>query len=274
MSNILAEFPELLGVVPLGVLLAAGGGRSQCPSWLSRPARACLMVAPSRYLNWVELQLTYAGMRTNSSFDNFAVAQVYLPLAAIPAMLFLPLHFATLLFVALLLAPDAVLAAWVARRQSEIRSTIPQVLDLMLMCVDAGLSLDAALQKIGADPSAVASAFHSELRIAEREILLGMDRVQVYEGLYLRTGVDELKTLGSALTQASKLGLSIGRILRSQAEFLRTKLSHKAEEKAMKTPIYMAFPLWLFIMPSLLLLVLGPSLIRFYHQVHAAAGGM
>ena len=98
-----------------------------------------------------------------------------------------------------------------------------------------------------------------------------MDRERAYQDLYNRTGVDELKTFGSALVQASKLGLSVAQILRAQSEFVRKKQSQKIEEKAMKMPIYMAFPLWFCIMPSLMLLVLGPSLIKFYHQMHLAA---
>jgi tight adherence protein C len=85
--------------------------------------------------------------------------------------------------------------------------------------------------------------------------------------------VDELKSLGSALHQASILGLSVAKILRAQSDFLRKRQSQKAEEKAMKMPIYMAIPLWFFVMPALMLLVLGPSLIRFYHSMAVAAGG-
>ena len=104
-----------------------------------------------------------------------------------------------------------------------------------------------------------------------REVLLGMDRERAYRELYHRTGVDELKTLGSALAQANKLGLSIARILRAQSEFIRKRQGQKAEENAMKMPIYMAFPLWFFIMPSLMLLVLGPSLIKFYQHMQMAS---
>jgi tight adherence protein C len=272
-TSIIADYPELLGVLPLSVLLAVSGRQFNCPEWLAQPARYCLSLAPAKYLQWTEAQLTHAGFRSSASFGNYAAAKVYSPLAAIPAILVLPPYAVLAVAGLLFFAADAILSYCVRRRQREIRAAIPQMLDLMTMCIDAGLSLDSALQKIGSDPASLDNAFHDELKIVEREILLGMDRALVYEGLFLRTGVDELKSLGSALNQASKLGLSIAKILRSQAEFLRNKLSQKAEEKAMKTPIYMAFPLWLFIMPSLLLLVLGPSLIRFYHQVGSVGGG-
>jgi tight adherence protein C len=111
-------------------------------------------------------------------------------------------------------------------------------------------------------------ALNQELAILEQELLLGVDRERAYQQLYTRNGVDELKTLGSALHQAGKLGLGIARILRAQSDLVRKRQSQKAEEKALKMPIYMAFPLWVFIMPALMVLVLAPPLIKFYHQMH------
>ena len=93
-----------------------------------------------------------------------------------------------------------------------------------------------------------------------------MDRERAYEELFARTGVDELKALGSSLNQSGKLGISIAKTLRSQSEFLRMKLTQKAEEKAARLPIYMAFPLWFCIMPALFVILLAPSLITFFEQ--------
>ena len=93
--------------------------------------------------------------------------------------------------------------------------------------------------------------------------LLGMSRQRAYQVLYNRTGVEELRALTSALNQSTKLGLSIARILRGQADFLRTKLAQKAEEKSAKLPIYMAFPLWFCVMPALMVILLAPSIITF-----------
>jgi tight adherence protein C len=97
-----------------------------------------------------------------------------------------------------------------------------------------------------------------------------MERQRAYQELYVRTGVDELKTLGAALNQGSKLGLGIARILRAQSEFIRTKQSQKAEERAFKLPVYMAFPLWFCIMPALMVILLAPSLIMFFQQAGLA----
>jgi tight adherence protein C len=164
--------------------------------------------------------------------------------------------------------PDLILIICYKRRRREIHDSLVQAIDLMVLCVDAGLGLDATVQKIATGDTGLTNALNEELNILGREILLGLDREKAYQDLYNRTGVDELKTFGSALAQANKLGLSIAEILRAQSEFIRKKQSQKIEEKAMKMPVYMAFPLWFCIMPSLMLLVLGPSLIKFYHQMH------
>jgi tight adherence protein C len=168
--------------------------------------------------------------------------------------------------------PDLALLAFVQHRQQLIRQSLPQALDLLVLCVDAGLGLDAALQRISRDEGVLSNALNDELNILSREIFLGRERENSYQDLFTRTGVDELKTLGSALGQASKLGLSVSTILRAQSELIRKRQSQKAEEKALKMPIYMAFPLWFLIMPSLMLLVLGPSLIRFYQALHGTNG--
>jgi len=241
------------------------------PSWLSNPARLCVLSMPNQYLSWLQKSLLFSDWRSNHAYDSIACFKVYSPLLALAVAPFLPLYGVLAAAVILFSIPDAVLAIAVARRQQEIRRSLPQALDLMVLCVDAGLGLDATLQRIAADGNGIANALNDELNLLCRDILLGRDREHAYSELYIRTGVDELKTLGSALSQANKLGLSIGRILRAQSEFMRKRQSQRAEEKAMKMPIYMAFPLWFFIMPALMLLVLGPSLTRFYHSLQLAA---
>ena len=102
--------------------------------------------------------------------------------------------------------PDAVLTSLVERRQREIRNTLPQAIDLMVLCVDAGLGLDAALQKVAVDSTGLSGALNDELSILSREIFLGVDRERAYLDLYSRTGVDELKTLASAPQSSQQVG--------------------------------------------------------------------
>ena len=270
-ASALLEYPEFILAALLGIIVLIGSRQEETWHWpnlLAQPAQAMLTRAPQKYVSWLSKMLLQADWRNNKSFADFACYKIYSVLLSLVLLLVLaPQMVACLVFVCWFV-PDLVLLAVVKRRQNEIHDSLPQALDLMVLCVDAGLGLEATLHRIALENTSIAKALYNELNILGRDILLGMDRERAYQELFARTGVDELKTLGSALGQASKLGLSISRILRAQSEFIRKKQSQRIEEKAMKMPIYMAFPLWFCIMPALMLLVLGPSLIRFYHQLH------
>ncbi len=267
----LLEYPEFLlaGLLVIVALIASRQGEFwHWPKGLAQKAKMVILLFPDSYINAVTKMLMQADWRNNRSFGDFASYKLYSVLLALVFIPFMsPPMILCLVFVIWFL-PDMILFISVKRRQSEIHDSLPQALDLMVLCVDAGLGLEATLHKIASENTGIAKALYDELNILGRDILLGMDRERAYQELYNRTGVDELKTFGSALGQASKLGLSISRILRAQSEFIRKKQSQRIEEKAMKMPVYMAFPLWFCIMPSLMLLVLGPSLIRFYSQLH------
>ncbi|MBS2007284.1 MAG: type II secretion system F family protein [Cyanobacteria bacterium SZAS TMP-1] len=279
--TLLYQYPEVVFASIIGVVMLLLNGRNDAPGYgegvhapafLAEPAKTLLLYLPKNYLLWINRSLMHAGLRTNLSFGDFAAAKIYLPLLALPlAFFFLP-YIAVIVALVLFWVPDLYLKVRVYKRQTEIQRALPQAIDLMVLCVDAGLGLDATLQRIASENSELLSALNDELLVLGREILLGADREKAYADLYTRTGVDELKTLGSALNQASVLGLSVSKILRAQSEFLRKRQSQKAEEKAMKMPVYMAFPLWFFIMPALMLLVLGPSLIRFYNTMSMGGG--
>jgi len=266
------NYPEFFvaGLLSLLVLFSASKDQTDAhwPTWLANIATAIVLTLPETYVAWIRKNLIFAGSRSNQSFGDFASWKLYPSLLFLVSFAVAPIVVATVLVLIAFWAPDVILTLAVQHRQQEIRLALPQALDLMVLCVDAGLGLDATLQRVAADGSGVSKALNDELAILGREILLGVDRDRAYQDLYVRTGTDELKTLGSALNQASKLGLSIAKILRAQSDFIRKKASQKAEEKALKMPIYMAFPLWFCIMPSLLLLVLGPSLIRFYYALN------
>ena len=264
---IFLQYPEFLLCGFLGIIVMLGSrqpGQLHCPGQLAQPAKSVLLLAPEAYCAWINQKLTYAGWRNNMALGDIAAAKLYTALLVLCLTAFFPAWAVIPAAFVVWFIPDLVLLLLVENRQRQVRQSLPQALDLMVLCVDAGLGLDAALQRISRDDGALTSALNDELNILAREIFLGRDRENSYQDLYMRTGVDELKTLGSALGQASKLGLSIATILRAQSELLRKRQAQKAEESALKMPIYMAFPLWFLIMPALMLLVLGPSLIRFY----------
>jgi len=270
-ATLLLQYPEYAIAGLIALVLALVGMRRQgeihAPQWLAQPAVDCLSYAPKKYLEWLRRALLWADYRSSHAFADCATFKIYLTLLSILSIACAPLHTVLILVFFGFFSTDLYLIARIQRRQQEIRTALPRILDLMVLCVDAGLSLDATLKRVSSESTATSRALHDELNILQREIFWGIDRERAYEDLYNRTGVPELRTLGSALTQATKLGLSISKILRGQSEFNRQRQSQKMEEKAMKAPIYMVFPLWFCIMPSLLLLLLGPSLIRFYQNL-------
>lgn len=267
----LIETPEFLIAALVGLFmlrLPAGGGIGlNIPQWLVIPATQTISCLPASYLEWLELRQIWSGWRSNTAFGELASLKVYGSLSLLLSGLFLPVWGAAMVAVGFFFLPDAVMLVTSRRRQEEIRQSLPQALDLMVLCVDAGLGLDATLHRISTEQSAVARSLNEELMTLGRDVLLGMERERAYQELYARTGVDELRSLGSSLNQSSRLGLGIARVLRAQSEFLRSKLSQKAEERAAKLPVYMAFPLWFCIMPALMVILLAPSVIMFLQHL-------
>jgi tight adherence protein C len=273
LMNILA-YPEFLAVALLTVILV--GNRRQdesveqpfvAPYLVRLPAMSVLSSLPARYRIWLQRQCNWAGWRTPEVEENLAAIKLVLAFAGLLLGFVIPLVAALLLMVPFYMLPDGIVLAFARRRQMAIRDALPQALDLLVLCVDAGLGLDAALQRVAGDTAAVSSALNQELATLGRDILLGMERSRAYMEMYRRTGVEELKMLGSALNQSTKLGLSIARILRAQADFMRLRQSQKAEERAAKLPVWMAFPLWFCIMPALMFVIMGPSVIVFLKNV-------
>ncbi len=266
------QYPELIGAAIVAALLAVTltKGRSEqssLPSWLTEPASALISILPTAYVGKLVSWLNLAGYRNNSAFGALCCLKVYPCLSCAFLFFVTPPTIVVLLLITFFFVADLFLLLKVKKRQKQIRESLPQALDLMVLCVDAGLGLDAAIRRIASERTAISSALNDELLTLGRDILLGVGRERAYQELYNRTGVDELKALTSALNQSAKLGLSVARILRSQAEFQRTKLSQKAEEKAAKLPIYMAFPLWFCVMPALMVILLAPSIITFMQNV-------
>jgi tight adherence protein C len=155
---------------------------------------------------------------------------------------------------------------WVLRkvhqRREEIRRSVPSILDLIVVCVEAGLSLNAAIQKITEETKNSHRALSEELYLVNQEILIGKTRADAFRNLARRTGVDELRSLVVMLIQTEKLGTSIANSLRVLADSLRVKRRQKAEEAAHETQVKLVFPLVLLIFPELLVILAGPAVIN------------
>jgi tight adherence protein C len=150
------------------------------------------------------------------------------------------------------------------RRQEQIFHTLPDILDLMTVCVEAGLSMDAALIKTTETPQFALDPLAHEIKTASMETRAGKPRIEALKDMAERTMVDDVKSFVTMLAQTERFGTSLSQGLRSYADSLRTKRRQIAEEAAAKTTIKMIFPLVLFILPALLVIILGPALVQIY----------
>lgn len=143
-------------------------------------------------------------------------------------------------------------------RVLEMRETLPDALDLIVVCVEAGMGVDAALNRVGREQNAQGLALGEEILLATQEMQAGAVRKEALVRMADRVGVDELKGLITFLTQTEEMGGSIARSLRVYAETMRDKRSQAAEEAARKTVIKLIFPLVFFILPAIFIILLGP----------------
>ncbi len=177
------------------------------------------------------------------------------------------------LFLMLLLAlaafgyylPNAVLARVAAIRKREIFETIPDALDLLTVCVEAGLSLERALVKVASEIHIKSVTLAQELQLVLMEMRAGFTKEKALRNLALRSGVDDVDTLVAMLIQSERFGTSMGDSLRVHAENLRTKRRMMAEEAAAKIALKLLFPLIFCIFPTLLMVLLGPACIQITH---------
>jgi tight adherence protein C len=160
------------------------------------------------------------------------------------------------------LIPNLWLNMSVRRRTDAVRRGMPDSLDLMVVAVESGLGLDAAVQRVGDEMRNVHVELSEELQIATVETQMGVPRVEALTKMANRTGVPEMRSLVAVIAQAEKLGTSIAKALRNQAEAIRTKRRQAAEERAQKTAVKLLLPLILFIFPTIFVVLVGPAVIQ------------
>ncbi len=174
----------------------------------------------------------------------------------------------TLLALLVLMAPLAgyVLPAFILRwkisqRQEDIAGALPHALDFLVVCVEAGLGLNAALLRVGTEIKVKSRALGEELTLVNQEMRTGVPREQALRHLSQRNLVEDLNVVVASLILADRLGTSIADTLRAQAESLRTRVRQRAEERAARAGIKLLFPLVFMILPTLFIVILGPAFI-------------
>jgi tight adherence protein C len=215
----------------------------------------------------VQKRLGKAGYREQSYVNIFYSSKVIVPGALCLLATVTQVYAYSPLFVYALaaglgyLAPDFWLSNRISARKTNLTLGLPEALDLMVICVEAGLSVDKATMRTAEELRISQPAIADELNLVYLEQRAGRPRAEAWNNFGERTDVDTIRSLASILIQADKFGTSVGKTLRTHAEGLRTRRRQEAEEKAAKTTVKLTFPLVLFIFPSLFVVTLGPSMI-------------
>jgi tight adherence protein C len=157
--------------------------------------------------------------------------------------------------------PNIILWYLRSKRQEAIFLSLPDALDLLVVCVESGLGLDAAMRKVCDEMKDHAKIMSEELSLANFQLQMGRPRREVLHDLGVRTGVDDVRALAAILIQADRFGSSIAQALRVQSDAMRTRRKQLAEEKAAKTAVQLIFPLVLFIFPGIFVVLVGPAAI-------------
>jgi tight adherence protein C len=203
-----------------------------------------------------EARTIFIGIRLAFAIATFVVASS--PIFGRPN-LFIAIGVAALGY----LLPSMVLGRLAKKRQHKIRLSLADVLDLLVVSVEAGLGLDQALQRVGEELASTHPDLSEELRLVNLEMRAGKARSEALRNLADRTGVDDLSSLAAMLIQTDKFGTSVAQSLRVHSDTLRTKRRQRAEEAAAKTGVKMVFPLVFCIFPAIWVVTIGPAAIRF-----------
>ena len=261
------------------------------PGWiqhivkLSGPLAKLSLPAEGWEKSTLRIRFMNAGYRTSSAPLLFFAAKTILTIA-LPGLLVLYGVISSskidqnafLLLIVLFAAigyflPNALLARQITYRKREIFENFPDAIDLMTVCVEAGLGLDAAIGRVGEEMRLTSPILADELHLVNLELRAGGTRAQALRNLALRTGVEEVDTLAAMLIQADRFGTSVADSLRVHSDSLRTKRRLRAEEAAAKIPIKLLFPLIFCIFPSMLLVLLGPAFISIYRVLLPTMSG-
>jgi tight adherence protein C len=227
----------------------------------------------------LKIRLANAGFRSDSAMA------VYLGLRfvtlilffIISAAIFVPrygLNFGGLKYVIMLTGfgfylPQIILWWLRRKRQQAIFLSLPDALDLLVVCVESGLGLDAAMRKVCDEMKEHAKVISEELALCNFQMQVGRPRREVLHDLGVRTGVDDVRSLAAILIQADRFGSSIAQALRVQSDSMRTRRKQIAEEKAAKTAVQLIFPLVLFIFPGVFVVLVGPAAISIMQTILA-----
>jgi tight adherence protein C len=298
--------PQLL-IAVVGVFIVVAAGAATATSWwLARTApeqrrlrtmtqpsgtglivpAAALTESPDPFLaslsKWVpkspkemsklQRRLTRAGYRTRAAVIYYSLAEIALPLGLAAAAILSFGRVSGLLPAAFLavigyVAPSFYIGHKVKVRQKLIRNGLPDALDLLTVCTEAGSGLDQAISKASEELQTAHPVLAEELRLIITEVRAGKPRMEAFKNFAARTGVDDVKSLVSMLLQTDRFGTSVADALRIQSDTSRTKRRQAAEERAQKVGVKLVFPLVLCLFPALYVVCFGPVVVKIYRAL-------
>ena len=173
-----------------------------------------------------------------------------------------------------LMLPNLWLALAIKSRKEKINHGMPDSLDLMVVTIEAGLGLDAAIQRVSDEMKTVHPELAEELILTTMETQMGLSRSEALHNLASRTDIPEMKSLTAILIQAERFGTSIAQAVRTHADSMRVKRSQQAEERAAKTAVKLILPLVLFIFPALFVVLAGPAMMKLFETLTAVSMGL
>jgi len=227
-------------------------------------------------------RLLQAGFRSKQAYRNYLASKVfcsfffpggYLLHSIFYAISSKDLNICLILAAVGFFVPNIVLMQMVQKRQERITKAFPDALDLMVVCVEAGLGLDMIFKRVGQEMQTLCRDLSDEYQLTLLEVQAGVPRDKSLTNMAVRTGVPEVANLMTILIQTNKLGTSLAKTLRVHADSMRTKRRQLAEERAAKTPVKLLFPLIFFILPALFVVIIGPGIIRVMRALLPALGG-
>ncbi len=209
-------------------------------------------------------KLTLAGFRRAGHIEIFTATKMLLPVLAIVAGSFFGDNMMAAILVGVVLgfiAPDVVLTQLTSRRQGGIRRALPDALDLLVICMEAGLGIDQAMVRVGEEIRLTSPALAEEFQIINREQRAGKPRLDAWRSMAERVDIDFVRQFVAMLVQTERFGTPIANALGQFADTLRTRRTQAAEEAAAKAGVKLLFPLVFFIFPSIFVVALGPAII-------------
>jgi len=213
-------------------------------------------------------RLSSAGYRSLAAAVAYGAAETLMPFA-VGGLALLTFGFSRWYFALLAAAFGFVLPSiWLGRqiklRQKQIRNGLPDALDLMIVCIEAGSGIDQAIMKTSDELDITYPALAEEMRLISTEMRAGKPRLEAFKNFASRTKVDEVRSLVSMLVQTDRFGTSVAQALRTHADVSRTKRRQNAEERAGKIGVKLVFPLVFCLFPALYVAILGPAVIEYY----------